>query len=899
MGFYITLGGFISLTLLFVYYLLRQNRIGLSSKELFQEQLARLTQEKIELEDQLLQMKFQLESSNQKMDSEKKEFNTKLEMMIKYQSLVEETEEFLFEMDHTGKFTYANPTMLNRLGYNELEIIDIQYKDLASPEHLVEIRQFYARQYHQKQADSYGEWHIINRFGESVWVGLRVHITYNEAGLINSVKGIARDLSVQKVFENRDRADGGFFQKLFQSFSSPVLVFRLKPTETIDEGSLFWANEPALDLMDLDWFEVKGISLKSISSELAFKIEECLSSFGSIISWQTKKRPDTHYKIIASKGNEWLWVCLNDFTPLEKKLDKERLQANFFKSILDNLEVDVAVFSPDQKYLYVNPSAVKSDDVRAWMIGKTDEEYVKTRNKNLRKALHRMAKFMEVKSLNRSIMFNDYLQDKQKTIQAIIRRLTPLLGPKYETEMIIASGTNVTENFVVMEKYFEILDTFRFSIWISNHSTDAPQQKFAKDELPVSLKSIENRTSKILGGLQSENHFFTYPTVLSSFSQRLAARSSTWENIDLLVLFSESETEILFIPRTFVKLCLEYLNGGITTSTKIRVTINHIQNGSGNDVLQITIDTDSLSGVQLDKFNLRANLVAQIWESEGGKSDRNNTDWVLEIPLLMSKNLQAGELSNSLHLLKGKTILLGPEGNKSTDWIRKDLISHGAGVEHFFNLESSGRIPDFSAFHLLIWVDSNPPPFGMLDVNLMRKIGLKLLWFGNGIADSIPIEMEDLVILMPLLPNGNQIIEEVWIHARSVQLVDDSEFKPERLTISFEKLLEITQGDKQFMSTLFQTYFSSMDECKVMFRKHLLEEDLEGLKFLLHKVRATINTFEIKELEIFLTNTIQLVDLKKSISDKKKNLLLTKVAIMCESVESQIRDFAKKEKITI
>ena len=60
-----------------------------------------------------------------------------------------------------------------------------------------------------------------------------------------------------------------------------------------------------------------------------------------------------------------------------RTIEKER---DFYKELLDNMPADVGVFNEDQKYLYVNPHAVKDPEMRKWIIGKDDFDYCNARN---------------------------------------------------------------------------------------------------------------------------------------------------------------------------------------------------------------------------------------------------------------------------------------------------------------------------------------------------------------------------------------------------------------------------------------------------------------------------------------------------------------------------------------
>ncbi|MFM7015898.1 MAG: PAS domain S-box protein [Bacteroidota bacterium] len=55
-------------------------------------------------------------------------------------------------------------------------------------------------------------------------------------------------------------------------------------------------------------------------------------------------------------------------------------ELHFYKDLLDNLPADVGVFNEEQKYLYINPHAIKDPELRKWMIGKDDFDYCRARN---------------------------------------------------------------------------------------------------------------------------------------------------------------------------------------------------------------------------------------------------------------------------------------------------------------------------------------------------------------------------------------------------------------------------------------------------------------------------------------------------------------------------------------
>lgn len=897
MGFFLTLGVFLGLTLLFTFILFRFNRIGLSEKKQFQDQISILSRQNLDLEESLSSMRHQKEEIVQQLKRAETSFSERLEKMEKYQSLVEETEEFLFEMNHEGQFTYANPTILNRLGYNEEEILEIKFHDLASPEQLPDIVQFYARQYHQKQSDSYGEWKAINRFGESVWIGLRVHMTFSPVGKLDSVKGIARDLSVQKAFEDRDKADNGFFQMVFKNFENPIFVFRLKQGVPFADASLFWTNEPALSLMDLNWFEVRGISMSAISNELVQLVENAIVQSKSDQKWQTLKRPGSTFQIIASQGEEWLWVCLNDISKNEEVLQSKSARLEMVEKIIDNLPIDVAAFSLDQRYLYVNTSAIRDAELRSWIIGKTDEEYVKFRNKNLRKALYRSSKFHEVLEENKPLIFDDFLLKKDFELGIIMRQLSPISDHMGKPEMILAAGSNVTQKYLAIEPYLESLDSFRFSARLQDivDGQSGGIEKLQKDQ--ILLRPFGESRIEIFGGIQKDEQFFKYPSSLPSFSKRLVQRMANWPNLNLVLDLSPQEPELCFFPRALIELSFEYINQ-IESQVPVRVFLRRQIQNSECLGLEIQFDGSSLSSSSQSQLVHRIQNLRAVWEKDGFSSSQNEPVWTFSCKAFLGENVEAKKIGSYASILKGKKFLLGPLEEKDAKWAALEIQTHGGDVESFAfkGLLEEERI---NSIHLILWVNPQRPDFGLMDGEALRKSKLKILWLGGEEGEKINSDIEDLVIIRPLPKTGHALLQEIWIHARPIQESAKIKVEHDVSPINFDKLMEITQGDKVFMQSLFRSYFSSMIECKVMFKENLASRNADGLKFLLHKIRATINTFNIMDLEIFLQETIRMVESKKEITDKKKTSMLDQVEVMCNSVERQIREFARSRNINI
>lgn len=56
-------------------------------------------------------------------------------------------------------------------------------------------------------------------------------------------------------------------------------------------------------------------------------------------------------------------------------------QKKLYEEILDNIPIEMALVDKEKRYRFVNKSSIKNDAIRKWIIGKTDLEYVRERNR--------------------------------------------------------------------------------------------------------------------------------------------------------------------------------------------------------------------------------------------------------------------------------------------------------------------------------------------------------------------------------------------------------------------------------------------------------------------------------------------------------------------------------------
>ncbi|HEY1046154.1 MAG TPA: ATP-binding protein [Bacteroidia bacterium] len=139
------------------------------------------------------------------------------------------------------------------------------------------------------------------------------------------------------------------------------------------------------------------------------------------------------------KGHVWVYT---DITKDENHKDTIYNQKVFYEEILNKIPADIAVFDHDHKYLYVNPNGIANDEIRNWIIGKTDWDYCHYRNKPLDLAKERHEHF--VKAVENGAHYWEEAMNNGGKIETHMRSMSAVYNSANNVEMVIGYGLNVT-----------------------------------------------------------------------------------------------------------------------------------------------------------------------------------------------------------------------------------------------------------------------------------------------------------------------------------------------------------------------------------------------------------------------------------------------------------------------
>lgn len=134
--------------------------------------------------------------------------------------------------------------------------------------------------------------------------------------------------------------------------------------------------------------------------------------------------------------------------------EQVNFQKDFYENILNNIPVDIAVFDENHKYLFVNPQAIKNDDLRSYIIGKDDFDYCKYVDRDIEVAKLRREQFNIIKESGTTIEWQDFFETKDGKQVSVLRKFYPVFNKEGEFDMAIGFGLDITES---IEKDKELL----------------------------------------------------------------------------------------------------------------------------------------------------------------------------------------------------------------------------------------------------------------------------------------------------------------------------------------------------------------------------------------------------------------------------------------------------------
>ncbi len=282
--------------------------------------------------------------------------------------------------------------------------------------------------------------------------------------------GTHTDINEKKKADEAYKSTSELLSKLINNLQRGILV-------TSNEGEIIYANQMFCDIYQIsgspdqlagqqaaDGLQHRKLIFKE-SEEFFRKTTDILQKGEEVRNeeWELKdgkifKRDFIPISIDNThKGGIWILVDITEEKLAERKIETQR---RFYENVLHSIPADIAVFDSAHRYLFVNKHAFKNEELRQWMIGKTDIDYCNYRNKPLSFAEGRYAFYESAEKSGGKVQKIEKLTDADGNDSYHLRLLHPVFYENGQMEFLMAYGLNITDLIKAQEAQKTSMETF-------------------------------------------------------------------------------------------------------------------------------------------------------------------------------------------------------------------------------------------------------------------------------------------------------------------------------------------------------------------------------------------------------------------------------------------------------
>lgn len=367
--------------------------------------------------------------------------------------------------DINFKVTNWNNAAVKAYGFNKEEVINQPIEKFIRSETYNKIR-FDIRKELIVNKSWQGEIEVIDADNNIRKDLLTINAIKNEKNEVTGYFGIHKNITEQAVLREQLKQLNQTLEKRIQTQTSAILkqnaklnaIYASSPIYLIElnkEGKIISLNRVrdsnrhpsefiSKDISELIQLET-GEDIDNILYEVfTNKIQREASVF-TINSKEIRYYKGFYTPVIDKYEVNSVLLALLDVTDLKKAENTLITQKQFYETILNNIPSDIAVFDNEHRYLFVNPKGIKDEEIRKWIIGKRDEDYVKLRNKSEDVIKDRRRVFNETINTKKLASYEEEIIKPDGSKEYIMRYMHPYLNANGEVELVIGYGLNISE----------------------------------------------------------------------------------------------------------------------------------------------------------------------------------------------------------------------------------------------------------------------------------------------------------------------------------------------------------------------------------------------------------------------------------------------------------------------
>jgi len=296
---------------------------------------------------------------------EEEEEDLPKEVCDNHRVLIENSRDIIFKISREGRFIFVSPAWEKMLGYSVASIVGKSYEDFLHPEDLSRCRDVFYRAFETGKTEEMIEYRVKNASGQWRWHSARVTPIVDKDRAINSIMGIASDITEARMAQEKARSFQDLMRYVIEYSRGAVAVhdrdlnylyvsrsylesYRAKEEEVI--GRHHYEVFPDLPQK---WRKIHQLALKGVVSSAE---EDPFVREDGTVDW-TRWECRPWYESTGRIGGIIIYTeVINHQKEIERMIYNERER---FKTTL--LSVGDGVISTDEKgrIVMMNPAAAQ------------------------------------------------------------------------------------------------------------------------------------------------------------------------------------------------------------------------------------------------------------------------------------------------------------------------------------------------------------------------------------------------------------------------------------------------------------------------------------------------------------------------------------------------------------
>lgn len=131
-------------------------------------------------------------------------------------------------------------------------------------------------------------------------------------------------------------------------------------------------------------------------------------------------------------------------------------QRNFYNTALDQMPIDIVMLDTDLRFTFLNKHSVQDDNLRTWLIGKTEMEYAELSNKHQAVVMGRQQMYTTALQTGKVSTLEERSVDEKGNVSVAMRGVGPIRAQDTGAVLgLIGFGMDITERQLAEERIKE------------------------------------------------------------------------------------------------------------------------------------------------------------------------------------------------------------------------------------------------------------------------------------------------------------------------------------------------------------------------------------------------------------------------------------------------------------